>query len=374
MGLDSRMNPTAPNVGAPTRITDGSTAVGGGNSFGARLDAYCGVGVDTRYSKLFTLAAGGHGDYYNNEIVAIDLLKDVPAWEVTFNGSSGQVVTSNETRYTDGQPTSAHTYYGTQTIERHNRWVRLGGSLSAGGSGTPITEAWNASTISGVNGWDAVGVYENFVWASSIEIATCKDPTTEKIYSFSGSNLYRNTPTVNGPNGTANSGMVTDRYMQSLDTLLSMNDGREGATAVDFTRNKLFWTHGFAYDTNVAKVFTLHPTTPTGISCAAYTGSAASSFIAEMIGGLGCFYEPRLDKYLLRSRGAGPGIYAVDAASAAAGSPTVALLTTTGGNAIEAQAGSGYNGVFNKFTRVPALRGAAYISGAFNQIWFLRLY
>lgn len=376
IGLGSRMMPTAPNT-VLAKLTDGSTAVGGGNSYGARLDAYCGVGTDVRYSKLFTLAAGGHGDYYNNEIVQISLLDNDPTWVVSYNGSSGNVINTPSDflpRYTDNHPASAHTYYGLQTMERHGRWLRLGGSLSPSGNGDTSTQSWNASTTPGANGWDAANVYENYI-TSGIESAICKDPTTEKLYAFNGSKLYRGTPTISGPNGAANSGMTMGWYAGSLDAHeVALNNGAEGATAVDFTRNKLLWTHGFGQPSNEARIFTLTEPAPTYFKCSAYAGAAGTELTAKWSSGVGMVYEPRLDAYLMRFFDAGSSVFAIDAASAAAGTPNVIKLTTTGGSTIEQQSGSGYNGVFNKFTRLPALRGVVYISGMSNQIWFLRLY
>lgn len=356
----------APNTVIAHSLT-GTTSVGGGNNYGARLDAWGGAAIDTRVSRVWTVAAGGHGDFWNNEVCYQDLSSDTPHWVIHHAGSSGNVVDvdspndpppASRARYADGLPCSRHTYYQTQFIERHNRAITCGGSISAPGSGYQDIEAFDVTVAAGVNGWDALYTYPGLYGAAgwgNIEPACCKDPTTEAIYAFHGIKTYKVSPSAVGPGGTA-SIVVADT---------GLNSGAEGATAVDTLRNRLFWTHGFGLAATSCFLLNL---TDYSHTTQAYTGAAAAAFSA-LSAALGVVYVPVLDAYLLRGRAAGAVVYSVNASTF-----EVTLLSTTGGAAVPAQAGSGYEGVYNKWLYAPALGGVVYFPGSGYNSWFLRVH
>lgn len=362
----------APNVVLAKSLT-GSTAVGAGNGFGSRLDAYCGAAIDTRVSKLWTVAAGGHGDYWNNELVYQDLMADSPAWVIHFNGSSGNVVNESpvpqdpaSARYADGLPCSRHTYYQTQFIERHNRAITCGGSISAPGTGYQDIEAFNVNVSRGTNGWDALYTYPGLFGLrgpGGIEPSCCKDPLTEFIYAFNGGKVYRVRPSPSGPiPGVLGSGGTADILLNDS----TINSGNEGATAVDTNRNQLIWTHGFG--TNSGTRPRLLNLSNNVIVERSYSG-AASSDLATRSAAMGITYVPQIDSYLMRSKDGGGKVYKINASTL-----EVTFLQTIGGDAVPAGSGSGYEGVFNKWLHVPALSGVVYLPGAAANTWFLRLY
>ncbi len=108
----SSMNLSAPTHTALT-LSGGSAVVGPSS----RMDAWCGLSIDTRSSWVWSAANGGHGDYYGNEVVKLDLMADAPAWVEWFAGSNGKVVDNSTTpgtaslaRYQDGLPCSCHSF------------------------------------------------------------------------------------------------------------------------------------------------------------------------------------------------------------------------------------------------------------------------
>lgn len=356
------------NALAPTHVArtlSGGTAVVGASS---RLDAWCGLSIDTRSSKVWAAANGGHGDYYGNEVVRIDLLADAPAWVEWFAGSSGNVV-DNVTgpssdhpelaRYRDGLPTSAHSYYGQQFIERHNRALRLGGSMAPYGSGWQDVEAFDVTVAKGVNGWDPLRTYPPVFgspgWTPSIGFCACKDPATERIYVVQAPALRRFTPSTSGVGGTwDNFGNLP----------LALNSGALGATAVDTKRNRLLWIHGYG------------PNNPytCDLASGAWTSrehpaSAAKTALDALSPSLGMVYVPSLDAFLVRANAAGPTVYRIDAETLA-----VSYLAVSGGDGVPRGAVlTAEEGVYNRWLNVPQLRGVVYFPRANANAWFLQL-
>ncbi len=352
----------------PTHVAltlSGGAAVVGPRS---RLDAWCGLSIDTRSGEVWAAANGGHGDYYGNEVVKIELMADQPAWKEWFAGSNGKVV-DNVTapssehpelgRYKDGLPTSAHSYYGQQFIERHDRALRLGGSMSPYGSGWQDVEAFNVKLPQGTNGWDAAGTYPPVFgaagWTVAIGFCVCKDPSTECIYVVQAPHLRRFTPAVGGVGG---------RWDVMGVLPAELNSGAMGATAIDTRRGQLLWLHGYGpkrpYTCDLASGVWTARTHP---------DSAAKTAFDALLPAPGAVYVPHLDAFLVRGTAAGATVFRIDAETLA-----VTLLPTRGGGAI--QRGpmlSREEGVYNRWLWVPGLRGVAYFPHAGSNAWFLQL-
>ena len=356
--------------------TDGRTAIVGPSS---RMRAWCGLSIDTRNSNVWSVANGGHGDYFGNECLKIDLMADAPAWVEWFAGSSGPVVNmtgsppptdSSYARYLDGQPPSTHSYFGQQFMERHNRAMRLGGST--GGNGTPFTtmDAFNTTLPQGANGYELLGTYPGVFsadggpggYSPGIEFCCCKDPRTEQIYSISGQTLWRFTPNTSGLGGQS----------VKLDVKFptSINSGNAGSTAIDTKRNRLYWTHGYggadSYKPSIVDLDNMtwtvreHP-----------TSAAAADLATRGLNGLGLVYVPMIDAYLLRGKQNGSKVYRVDAETF-----EVAFMPTTGGAALPAAEDASdvkQENVYNRWLWVPQLRGVVYFPGHPFNGWFLQL-
>jgi hypothetical protein len=360
------------NLQVPTNIartTAGGSAVVGA---AARMDAWCGLSIDTRSSKVWSLANGGHGDYYGNEVCTIDLMADSPAWAEWFAGSSGNVIQTNDdvpdatspsyARYLDGLPSSRHSYYGQQFLERQNRALTLGGSVSPRGSAFENVEGFDVTRGRGVNAWDAAGTFGFAVggtsggWTPAIGWSACKDPTTECIYTITIPYIRKFTPGTTGIGGTWS-------ILSALPS--SMNSGALGATAVDTRRRRLLWVRGYGPD--AAMVCNL----ATGAwSENAHPASEAKAEFEALTQSLGLIYVPQIDKFLARANAAGSKVYVIDPVTFA-----VTYLTTTGGDAVPRGAVlSNEEGVYNRWLYVPALSGVAYFPKSASNAWFLRVY
>ncbi len=335
----------------------------------ARLNAWSGLSIDTRSSTVWSVANGGHGDYFGNEVVRFDLMSDAPRWVEWFAGSSGPVVDGvtagadpSHARYLDGLPCSTHSYYGQQFLEGQSRAVRLGGSTAPIGSAFENVEGFDISLGQGHNGWAPAGTFGfalggvNGGWTPAIGWAACKDPTTEIIYVVNAPNLRRFVPSAAGVGGTWSTvGPLPD----------AINTGALGATAVDTKRHRLLWLKGYGPNSPYTVDLT------TGVwSPRAHPDSAAKAAFDALKPSLGMVYVAPLDAFFVRANAAGAAVYRIDAETF-----EISMLPTTGGDTVaQAFVLSGEENVYTKWLWVPALGGIVYFPKSESNAWFLRLY
>ena len=81
------------------------------------IGAWCGACYGDDAGELWLPLSGGHADYAGNEPYKINLLADVPQWEMVRppSGAIGNVLTTNDGQelsgvYSDGRPRSIHSY------------------------------------------------------------------------------------------------------------------------------------------------------------------------------------------------------------------------------------------------------------------------
>lgn len=324
-----------------------------GGSYGesARMDAWCGFCIDTRSSTVWSLANGGHTDYYGNEVLKFDLSANSPTWvEVRASDSAG-AVTSNSTHYTTGRPASSHTYYTKTFIEARNRAMRFGvGAVATSGNPHKAVDGFDCTVAQGVNGWDAAGTYPSLPGSGTMYSgeAICKNTNTEDVYFF-----YNN--------------QTVWRWNQTSNTWTQINNGWPDIAPVDTA---------VAFDSNRNRVFLLRPDTgnhhtfdpATGLFTSRTLTGTVSAINAANVG-IGMIYEPTLDAYLVRLRAAGGTVYSINASTFA-----VTAMTTTGGTTIPATAnisGTPEN-VYTRFLYCPELSGVVYFPHYSANAWFLR--
>ena len=122
-------------------------APNGSNSPQGKQDAWCGWSIDTRTSKVYSRAQGGHDDYHGNEVNVIDLSVDAPAFSQLIAPTSSGSVTSTSLYYSDGKPASQHGYYGEHCIESLDRLLGFpGGAISTSGQASQEVVAFNISS------------------------------------------------------------------------------------------------------------------------------------------------------------------------------------------------------------------------------------
>lgn len=343
-----------------------------------RLDAWCGLSIDTRYSQIWSVANGGHGDYFGNEVCQIDLMADAPKWIEWCQGSTGNVVDDTTpandpsaagayfSRYSDGLPVATHSYYGQQFIEKQNRAIRMGGSISMRGSAYENVEGFDVSKgPRNLGAWDRAGTFGlclggvNGGWTPSIGWSACKDPVSENVYTISTPFIHKFVPFSNQPGGT----------WSKLGTIPNqLNSGVQGATAIDTRRNRLIWLKGYgSVDLAVCDLETGIWTLPP------LTGGLEKSDLVSLTSSLGLVYVPAIDKFMARGGASGSKIFIIDPETFAVSYlPTTGVGTTQ--NIGQTVILGREEGVFNRFLLVPLLRGILYFPRADSNGWFIRLY
>lgn len=364
------------------KTIEGMQATGAGVSFGNRVGAWCGLSVDTRSATVYSAANGGHGDYFGNEVVAINLASDAPGWVEKRVGSSGNVIRTTVAytadrkfaQYTDGLPASRHSYYGQQFIERHDRALSLGGAISMQGAFYENVESFNIVS----NEWDAyepetqaprygyaIGGINNG-WTPAHGWTVCKDPRNEYIYTSANSRMHRFVPSSGAAGGT---------WSIFGPTHPDLNPGTYAGTAIDTARNRLVWMLGWGSDLQPyscdlsTRVWTKHSFRAGAAKDALLATQALVDPAAPKPYSPGMVYVPGTDKFYIRMAPGGNRVYVVDAATFA-----VSELGTTGGSAVPNGARFvDQQGVFTRWLYAPTLGGIVYVPGGEN-VWFLRLY
>lgn len=329
----------------------------------SKMDAWCGLALDTRSNTLWSLANGGHSNYRGNEVMKFELGADAPHW-VEMLASTASPAPLELPRYSDGRPASCHTYSSHQFIERHNRAMRVGAQAVAGANAPSFwdVDGYDCTAPAGTNGWAAQYTYDSILPATGIAGSnawpTVKNPTTEEIYVFINNNYVRKmTPASSGIGGkwvNVHAGAIPVSFYN-------------GTAAYDTARNRIFVLHGGYVTCDSCHTFD----TATGLFTAqTLTGGTPKSELDAAKGCLGLVYVPQLDAYLARVRGAGAKVYRIDA-----GTFAVTALATTGGAAVPAGAfidDTQYENIYNRWLFVPSLQGIVYFPSYNANAWFLR--
>lgn len=334
---DSAMSLTPPTVD-PGRDSGGPSA---------KMNAWCGLAIDQRVSKVWSPANGGHDDYHGNEVMSFDLLASAPSWVETLPSSSGFTVPSDTDYYSDGTPVSAHSYYTLQCIESRDRVIRFGvGAAATSGNPKPVVDGFDST---GVGNWDAPGTYPSV--PSGYLRTTVKDPSTEDVYGF-----VNNYSVQKWANATNTWSAVQNEYPPV--------DFEQAAAAFDSNRSRIFLLKGIG---DARHIFD----PATGLFTQITLTGPASSAVSGLSVGAGMIFVPTLDAYLVRGGLAGGGaVFKIDA-----GSFECTELSTAGDSTIQAVAvisGSPEN-VWSRWLYAPGLNGAVFFPRYDSNAWFLAL-
>lgn len=324
------------------------------------IDVWCGLSIDTRTSKIYSVANGGHGDYFGNEVNVINLKTNAPAWTQlkAQSASCASLSANNNDYYPDGQPASVHSYYTQHFIESRNRAARFGtGAKATSGNAGLSCVSFNISS----NAYDAQGTYLpdvphiTYPYIGPIckisDLRTGTEAGSEDVYLFDTNNaVYQ---WSNASNTWSTVSLVGTYPPSALDGYV--------ASAYDASRNRILLlkaNNAWYYDV-ANKSFTT----------VTLSGTAAADISA--IESLGMVYEPVIDKFIVKTGyGSNPkDFYSIDPATFA-----VTKMAVTGNASLPAPAsisGTPQN-VFGKFLYVPALSGVAYIPSYSANVWFLR--
>lgn len=317
----------------------------------ARIDAWNGLAADTRGSRLYSAANGGHADYSGNEVYEIDLSQNAPAWSMLRPPSAASdIVASDYTKgifndyYLDGRPASTHTYYALNFIGSRNAVFKFGaGSLW----GTGNESNWKTDAFSlSVGDWQPAGTWPEATpgqRGGAIAASICKHPVTEEVFLATPRNPRKFDP-------------VSGTY-----TVLAAWPDNETAVyaracAVDPIRNRVVF-FGDAYRAPAGGL--VYDIASNTFSRVTFGGQDAATIVAARYHF--AWYEAKLGQFLLKTT-AGGDVYAIDPQGF-----QVQRIATAGAEAMP----DAMNGVQTRWQRLPNLGGYAYYPRSGSGIWFL---
>ena len=220
----------APN-GQPSTAAGLAPAVAG--SMGTQSGMVNAWGGAFAYGAKFYLHGGGHADYGGNEICAIDLMQESPAWDLLIERTPVASLLGGSNYYADGAPTSRHTYYAMAVAEIGGvkRFLRFNAWMGFAYNGSPVGGAADVRTLDvdgfnlQTNQWEP-GAYGPAATITGSGTGFAQDPTTGDCYAW---------PT----NSTI------QKYTLATDTCATVatlggSEGDSGACVVDAIAGKLY--------------------------------------------------------------------------------------------------------------------------------------
>lgn len=114
----------------------------------SKITAWCGSALRRIGSYYLIGAAGGHADYGGNEVDALQLNTEVPAWvQLTAPSANADIYDAEALFYADLRPAATHTYYSKQYINSRDLMVVVSlGGLSGLGAEPPAEWPWTNDT------------------------------------------------------------------------------------------------------------------------------------------------------------------------------------------------------------------------------------
>ena len=263
---------------------------------------------------------GGHGDYFGNEVYALDLNK-LTLSRLTEPSPVGNVMTCPEA-YTDGRPSARHTYGGLAYLAKQDSMYVYGGSKAACGFMSAGTWIFDLGKLE----WKGLDPHQGDSPANNPGAVAGYEPNTGAVILSDTANLFRYDPAKNSYTKLRALSGVDYRLSGVIDPdlkLFFMIGGPGQFWAVDIGENSKFeaqdWSRkvigcdalrfahspGLAYDTDRKEiagwsggdtVYLFRPETRTCFT-ETYPGGPGA---AQPNGTFGRFqYFPRLDVFAL---------------------------------------------------------------------------
>jgi hypothetical protein len=305
----------------------------------ARINAWNGM---TALGGVLCMAGvGGHADWAGNEAYSCDLSVDEPTWSMLGHASAAEFLTRDAAYYTDGRPTSSHTYYALQADVRRERIFRLG--IGSGwGSGNfqqPIVDAFALRSSE----WDAAGTWPSAPESLLVGLAQAQDPTNGDVYVVGRTKLWR---------FRMESGTWTELARMAENGTATYYR----ASAVDVQRQRLV-VFGNRYQQPLGIL--IYDIAANRWQQSSLSGDFAQVSAAE--GGQCAHYHAPSDRFLLKTSAAGQLIEI---------HPETFMTRQLQAQSADAVPNA-VNGVFGKFVHMPALRGFAYQPDGLRKLWFI---
>lgn len=316
-------------------------------------------------------AAGGHGDYAGNEVNAIDLSLDAPAWTELKARSAVEDIYIYSTVNRDLTRSSPHNYWATQFDQVNNRMLICSGG-GPWGTGiaaefpneAPTDPMWPWRTGAGstpapdpvvapLMGFDlASGEWTPPEGVGSLGLMpvvigtadlVCANPITNEIF-------------VNKPGSGA-----LYKYNATTGSWTNVGswylNGGYAGSAVDPTRDRMLVVGDFGGSRDPFVRSTLNA------SAVSVTFGGLGAAALRMSGYPGVVYDEDNDRFLVFKNDNPITVYSVNAADF-----TVSLLTTTGTTPAQRQ-----NGIHNSVQYAPELRGVVMANSYTGNVKFMRI-
>lgn len=311
------------------------------------LRAYCGMALREDTSEVFIAAAGGHRDGSDNSVRSIMIASDRPVWRLRAQATPAGSRPDDVAYYTDGKPSSRHTYWSTHWIAQRQR-VMLFGSRFVWGRAVSFrdTNGFNPAT----DQWDP-----DNTWVDGYSVA-CRETATGNCWATgTRGELYKWTA-------------QTDSWSQTG----SFAEPLPYPIAHDSAADRLFslaWGDGQASGSGLsAYVVTNGGSQRTAITFA--PSAALNRFLADKPAYAAMEFDPDNNRFLFYAaqQGAADRIFVIRPNSTTTWD--MSLLPLDGSSVVPVDAGPG--GLLNKFRYVPTLKGFVLMTSTVNNLYFLR--
>lgn len=154
---------------------DAYTAPAGKSKSG--IYAYSGGALDASRSRLWR-AGGGHSDSAGNEVMMLDLAAASPVWRLQRAPTAGASIGIDVSYYSDGRPSSRHTYWHIQYNAQRDR-LMLAAASAVYGSGNAGFTAMDAFDPA-IGDWEPAGTYVGTL--SSLYASPCWQDESGNIF------------------------------------------------------------------------------------------------------------------------------------------------------------------------------------------------
>ena len=327
----------------PTLDDDPYLGVNAGNTL-ARSDAWCGAALKHSGSEMF-ISLGGHADGSGNAVYSIRLQDDAPHW-VMRRGNSVPV-TTEVSHYSDGRPSSRHTYWQIQ-YHQQRELLMFFGACAVYGSGNGNFNDVDAFDPS-VNDWLPASTFPPTP-TKYVEMPVAMDAAGNCYFQTGGgSNPLFKWDTSAGSYGTWSSLLSSTPVFSS-----------DYPMAWDSTRNRLV-----RFDTTAPTIYDLS----TGGTRSVGTYSGETSLITRRSAAIYC---PDRDSFLHIRYGrmqAGEAVIAeIDPESFA-----VSALSLAGTGPTLGSNGGGGEDFYGRFCYVPELRSVVLMPRITKNLYAIRV-
>jgi len=159
--------------------------VEGGVNHKAVYDAYCGMGWCQVTKSGFTLANGGHVDYFGNEVYSFDLSANAPQYKRRRNSDAHEGSSGTVTKWSTGRPASDHS--GAMLLGAAGEWLKCGHG-GCNYTGNQATKQWWKYDYTTLEDYVDLGVTRSDSDGGTNSVAAVYDPVNDQIITVRSSN------------------------------------------------------------------------------------------------------------------------------------------------------------------------------------------